>query len=79
MWEDRWKYIIKAKRSSSGPHFDEYMVWYSLNTIMRVSRIREAEGHRPTDQEHAVEHELNEPSIPQRRVNCHVYPLVLFR
>ena len=61
MWEDRWQYIIRAKKSSNGLHSDEYMVWYSLNTIMRVGHIREAEGHRPMDREHAVEHELSIP------------------
>ncbi|KAJ8636721.1 hypothetical protein MRB53_010988 [Persea americana] len=36
--------------------------------LLQVGRIREAEGHRPTDEEHAEQHEPNKPSIPQRRV-----------
>ncbi|XXG65656.1 hypothetical protein AAC387_Pa05g3298 [Persea americana] len=76
MREDRCRYILRAKKSSSGLHADEDMVWYSLNTIMLVRRIREPDSHLPMDLEHAEEHE---PSIPHRRASYHVYPLALFR
>ena len=67
MWEDRRRYITRGKKSSSVPQSDEYMAWYSPNTIMLVGRIRVNEGHRPTfDEEHPVE---QEPSIPQKRVS----------
>ena len=64
MWEDMCRYILRAKKSSSGRHSDKYMARYYLNTIMLVGCIRETEGHCPMDREHAEEHE---PSIQQRR------------
>lgn len=36
LWEVRLNSVVRGKKSASEEHEEEYMAWYSLNTIMYI-------------------------------------------
>lgn len=48
MWNARHSSVLKGRKLSSGEHTDEYMAWYSLNTILHVYKIRQDNTPRIT-------------------------------
>lgn len=64
LWEVRLRNVLKGKKSSSGEHNEEYVVWYSTNTIMQIGRARRDEIPQRNYAKRPQEHD---PSSYQKR------------
>ena len=66
LWEKRYNNVLHGKKSSVMEHTEEYMAWYSLNTIMHIGRPRQDDAPKATVPEQIAEHE---PTVMQKRVS----------
>ncbi|XXG61962.1 hypothetical protein AAC387_Pa05g0431 [Persea americana] len=65
LWEKRYNNVLHGKKSSVMEYTEEYMAWYSLNTIMHIGRPRQDDAPKAAVPEQIAEHV---PTVMQKRV-----------